>query len=511
MQLNRFIQVRPAATMMVLSLAGCVLCAGCKSAQKAPSEFSEIINLGNTFLAEGDTPLGILAWAGLLTSVVGLIALALTKGTKGGLVLLIGLGLLILNLAMARSDDWLLIPILLVIAGIASLYTYGIVRRRQRAAAPTPQESGEALPEAAGVGSSEDTKVQFARQVPKWLVAMVGVMLTCSLVLNVIALLPNVAFIEMFGVMMSGPYSILDVVGMLWEAGLYPLAFLVIGFSVIFPPVKIGLASWAFLRPMTAPGRQRLLGTLGQLGRWSLLDVFVALLLLIITSKQTFTGTTVSIGLYAFLGAIVLSMSSVALMQEFNRPLHRSAPRPPEPAPTWQRPMLLRAGLRAWIMLPLLFIAIMCLEMAVNLPLFQIDRFGLMSNTWSLWGAVAELQAEGLGFFAGFMLFFLLIAPAILVIIAILVLLLPIGQKPQRCLYVAMHHVYEWCMLDVFALAMLLYLSEERNFAHLDLKAGIWYLFGAMVVFHLVMYATVYLVRRETGLSKRPVPRGAAG
>ncbi|MDP7575279.1 MAG: paraquat-inducible protein A, partial [Phycisphaerales bacterium] len=222
---------------------------------------------------------------------------------------------------MARSGDWILISILLAIAAFVGLYAYGIRQQRSQSATEASEPLVDSEPQESDIKNA--TKEQFARQVPKWLVLLVGVLLLSSLVLNVIALLPAIAFIEMFGVIMSGPYSILDVVSLLWENGLYPLAFLVIGFSVIFPPVKIGLATWAFLRPMTAPGRQRLLGTLGQLGRWSLLDVFVALLLLIITSKQSFTGATVSIGLYAFLGAIVLSMTSVALMQEFNRPLHR--------------------------------------------------------------------------------------------------------------------------------------------------------------------------------------------
>ena len=496
------IRTRPHITFPWLFLGACMLFTGCKSPPRAQSELSGILDTSAALLTEGDTPLGILAWVGVLTSLLGLVALGFTKGAKGGPILLIGLGIFALDLVMARSGDWILISILLAIAAFVGLYAYGIRQQRSQSATEASEPLVDSEPQESDIKNA--TKEQFARQVPKWLVLLVGVLLLSSLVLNVIALLPAIAFIELFGVIMSGPYSILDVVSLLWENGLYPLALLVIGFSVIFPPVKIGLATWAFLRPMTAPGRQRLLGTLGQLGRWSLLDVFVALLLLIITSKQSFTGATVSIGLYAFLGAIVLSMTSVALMQEFNRPLHRSTPRPPEPQSKWSRPMLLRAGPRAWAMLPLLFIAIICLEMAVNLPLFQINRFGLMSNTWSLWGAITELQSENLGFFAGFMLFVLLIAPAILVIIAILVLVLPLRQQKQRWLYVAMHHVYEWSMLDVFALAMLLYLSEERNFAHLDLKAGIWYLFGVMVLFHMVMYATVYLVRRETDLSRPP-------
>jgi paraquat-inducible protein A len=339
---------------------------------------------------------------------------------------------------------------------------------------------------------------RFAADVPTWLTVLVALLLALSLVLNVIALLPSTAFMEITGALMPGPYSILKVVEMLWGHGLYPLAVLVVCFSVVFPPLKIGLATMAFIRPMTLAGRQRLLGTLGQLGRWSLLDVFVALLLIIITSKQTFTGSTVRWGLYAFLAAIVLSMTSVAIMQEVNRRLHLRT----SPPDTHRAKPLVQRSWMAWSALPLLLVAIACLELAVGLPLFQIDKFGLMSNTWSLWSAIGELHDKGLSLFADLMLLFLVIAPAVLVLVAIALLVLPLRRRAQRVLYIAMHNINEWCMLDVFALAMILYLSEERNFAKLNLKSGIWFLFGAMVLFHMVMYLTVWTTKRSLGLDR---------
>ena len=338
-------------------------------------------------------------------------------------------------------------------------------------------------------------------QMPRWICVLVGGMLACALTLNIIALIPTVSFLEIKGVVMPGPYSILKVIQMLWDHGLYPLVILVLVFSVLFPPIKVTLATMSMFKPMTVEGRQRLLGTLGQLGRWSLLDVFVALLLIIITSKQSLTSTTVSIGLYAFLGAILLSMSSVAILQEINRRLVlRSSP------PVYEshlRPMLQDGGWRVWAVVPLLIVSVAVLMLAVHLPLFQIDKFGLMSNTWSLWAAIMELRSQhvGLHLFSVVMFMYLCAAPALLVLVALLVLLLPIRQCWQRRLYVIMHNVYEWCMLDVFVLALLLYLSEESTFAELDLKLGAWFLFGSVVLFHGVMYMTVRTVRRETGMT----------
>lgn len=352
----------------------------------------------------------------------------------------------------------------------------------------------------ASTPSGSQDRQTLARALPRGALIALCAVLGVALALNVIALLPAVAFMEIRGVLMAGPYSILKVIEMLWSHGLYPLVVLVVGFSVIFPPVKIALATVAMFRPMTLHGRQRLLGTLGQLGRWSLLDVFVALLLIIITSRQTLTGTTVSIGLYAFLGAILLSMATVAVLQEFNRrqilktmPLEQQA---------HSRPMLQEGGRRVWAVVPLLIVSLAVLMLAVNLPLFQIDKLGLQSNTWSLWGAIGELRTQsiGLNLFSIVMFLYLVAAPALLVLVALLVLLLPLRKRVQRHLYVAMHNIYEWSMLDVFVLALLLYLSEESNFAELDLKIGAWFLFGSMLLFHGVMFMTVLTVRREAGM-----------
>lgn len=340
----------------------------------------------------------------------------------------------------------------------------------------------------------------LARQMPKWVIALICGMLTVALVLNITALLPAVAFLNIEG-HMAGPYSILKVIQMLWDGGLYPLVVLVVGFSVLFPPIKVALATMSMFKPMTINGRQRLLNTLGQLGRWSLLDVFVALLLIIVTSKQMVTKTTVSFGLYAFLSAILLSMLSVAILQEINRRLVLKSS-PPVRA-VRRQPMVQEGGWRVWAVVPLLIVSIAVLMLAVHLPLFKIHQDWFVSYTWSLWTAILELGSKSVGLqvFSAVMYVYLIAAPALLVLVGLLVMLLPLRQRSQRWLYVAMHHIYEWCMLDVFILAFLLYLTEEREFVTLDLKEGSWFLFGSMVVFHAVMFMTVRTVRREAGMT----------
>jgi paraquat-inducible protein A len=322
-----------------------------------------------------------------------------------------------------------------------------------------------------------------------WKVWLLFGMLGVSAVLNVIALLPSVSFLELRGLLSPGPYSILKVIQLLWDHNLYPLVVLVVAFSVLFPPIKITLAVVALCRPMTQARRGRLLNTLGHLGRWSLLDVFVALLLLIITAKQSFTGSTVSFGLYAFVGAIMLSMTSVLILQESNRLKAKVRT-------SSGRPLVQTAGVAGWFVVPVVIAASYCLYAAVALPLFKVDKFGLMSNSWSLLEAIEQFRSQGLTLFAMIMATFLIVAPAVLAVASVVLLLGPMHRRHQVIVARVLHHIYEWCMLDVFLLAMMLYLTEESTFAPLNLKAGFRYLIIAMVLFHVVKVLVSISIRR---------------
>ena len=66
----------------------------------------------------------------------------------------------------------------------------------------------------------QEGHLRFYRLMPIWVVVLVSMLLLTSAVLNVIALLPGVPFLEIKSFLLSslsGPYSILHVVQLLWE------------------------------------------------------------------------------------------------------------------------------------------------------------------------------------------------------------------------------------------------------------------------------------------------------
>ncbi len=73
--------------------------------------------------------MGMLSWIGGLAILGGIAALVITRGTIGVRALLIGIGLVLLNYAVARYADWIFIPVLVASAAISLTYAYKIVRQ----------------------------------------------------------------------------------------------------------------------------------------------------------------------------------------------------------------------------------------------------------------------------------------------------------------------------------------------------------------------------------------------
>jgi hypothetical protein len=139
-------------------------------------------------------------------------------------------------------------------------------------------------------------------------------------------------------------------------------------------------------KPMERDTRGCWLAWLGHLGRWSLLDVYFALLLMMIVWQQGIYVTlgpfvTIDqsiacypeIGIYIFHFAILMSMAAVTICQEQSATANMPPPPPlPEPRPP-RRSLLHSAGVRGYVALAL---AATCLTLqlcAVILPAFTID------------------------------------------------------------------------------------------------------------------------------------------
>jgi paraquat-inducible protein A len=110
--------------------------------------------------------------------------------------------------------------------------------------------------------------------------------------------------------------SILDGAAVLWEEEQYFLFLVIVVFSIIFPTLKIALGLWAWLwADLGIRSPLRLVRGIEQLGKWSMLDVFVIAIVVAALNITVITAVWVHEGLYLFTAAVVLSMVAMGRLE----------------------------------------------------------------------------------------------------------------------------------------------------------------------------------------------------
>lgn len=145
-----------------------------------------------------------------------------------------------------------------------------------------------------------------------WLVLFAGILLGLGWVLPVMTV--NKLWF------LSERVSILQGAAELLRHGDYFLFFVIVTFSVLFPLLKLGLALHLWYQAdATSPRLGRALARIEQLGRWSMLDVFVVALLVVAIQASLISEVAIHAGIYVFTGAVVLSILAVQRMTALAR------------------------------------------------------------------------------------------------------------------------------------------------------------------------------------------------
>ena len=123
-------------------------------------------------------------------------------------------------------------------------------------------------------------------------------------------------------------YSVWEGVVALWDLREYSLALILFFFSMVFPFIKL-ISLWLiwFVRLADEP-RARLLHWLGVLGKWSMLDVFVVAILIVLVKIGPLAKIEPRAGVYVFASAIGTSMLTTMYVERLARRPRRSVPPP---------------------------------------------------------------------------------------------------------------------------------------------------------------------------------------
>ena len=327
-------------------------------------------------------------------------------------------------------------------------------------------------------GSESKTPLAFHFD-SSMMVWLVPLLLITALTTNIIAL--KLPFLEI-KIFPHDPeaYSIPHTVTLMWvKMKLYWVAILIAGFSLVFPFVKLLSLFSLWYLPMRVSTRGRGLRILGSLGRWSLLDVFVALVLIVLAHEQgSLFVTDVRPGLYLFLVAILLAMST----GEFMAVLHEKTEHHPKLSTTRARRPSIGSGWRRLAVPALLLGSLASLVVAVELPFLKITAWYLTDNSYSILETIATLWTTGEPIFAVIVAVGLVVMPLakLLVIFATW----SIGRSPYRFRIATLRIriVSQWSMIDVFGLAIGLFLLEGSGMVPVKGEVGAWALLVAIIL-----------------------------
>ena len=135
----------------------------------------------------------------------------------------------------------------------------------------------------------------------------VPLLILASLVLLLIAYSLPLMSVEKL-IYWKNEYSIIAGVRGLWDERQYSLAIILFFFSIVFPLFKLAALGFLWAVRLAEHKRQAVLHWLGILGKWSMLDVFVVAILIVLVKLGPLANVQPQRGVYWFAAAIFLSM-----------------------------------------------------------------------------------------------------------------------------------------------------------------------------------------------------------
>lgn len=152
--------------------------------------------------------------------------------------------------------------------------------------------------------------------------AWIGPLLILSLVLLAVGLMMPALSVGNF--LFRKDYSILQGVWTFWQSEQYFLFVAVGAFSVLLPAAKTLLCAvvW-FAMPRGNPQAAKLVRLLAVISKWSMLDVFIIALTVLVMEGSLIGRADIHAGIIAFAGAVLLSTAGLQRMAMLVAPVRR--------------------------------------------------------------------------------------------------------------------------------------------------------------------------------------------
>jgi paraquat-inducible protein A len=121
----------------------------------------------------------------------------------------------------------------------------------------------------------------------------------------------------------SDELSLVGIVRVLWTEEEFFVSLVVLVFSLVFPVLKLAVAYalWRFVAVST-PHFGRVLSLLEFLGKWSLADVLIVALAIVVIKGSGLVNATIGVGIYPFVASTLLAGAVVARVKQLARNAH---------------------------------------------------------------------------------------------------------------------------------------------------------------------------------------------
>ena len=329
---------------------------------------------------------------------------------------------------------------------------------------------------------------------------IIPILLVTSLVLNIFGLI--LPFLEIDAAFSKGViYSLPHSVELMWEHKLYFVAGLILGFSIIFPFVKLISLFAAWFIPWKPSRREKFLHLVELLGKWSYMDIFVVVLLLALTSNQSFISSTIHIGVYFFIGAITLSM----ITSEIIIGLARKQLREKQPVVQYSKKrvwLIFDKLLLGWVVPVLVAISAIALVEALHATFLRISQLLLVSRSYSVSEIMYLLQEQQRWVLLVVMVGTLAVFPLFRLFLVLISWIVPMHITTHLRIRSIIDSVSRWCMLDVFGLALFLITTEGKDLVKTEIQNGLYIVVVAIALSYLLGAIAVALSKSMLASTK---------
>lgn len=265
------------------------------------------------------------------------------------------------------------------------------------------------------------------------------------------------------GGLVGDQYSIWDGVTGLAKDRHYGLAALIFAFSFVFPTVKwLGMA-YVWWAPISEARQQKAIAWLDRLGKWSMLDVLVVVILMGVVHFGWLAEVSPRAGVYLFGGSIFVSMLTITWIARLAG----------VEAKPWKAEESL-GGATPWVAL----IALGFLGLGMFLPLLHAEKWIFWNREYSLLTGAIRLVGEGYPVMALFVALFVILTPIVRVLAILILCWSSAGSEARR----NVETISRWAMLDVLAVALLVVSVKVGDMVQVEVRPGLWCLLIGMTL-----------------------------